>query len=236
MDSLALLLFGEGDVEVEVELAAGRGRPGKCPSHPPLVGLQLRKRRTRHRRERDVMVRQMNDKSVEAIGDRRTGRTPRRVVGPEHEVVDEQLRASGEQIRQRGRARIGLEPVLLVDPHPRQRLTPPRHLVAATGQLLLRLEQFEPRFQPLLACSGHVFRHHCSPLGSLVERPGPTASTVTTAPAHSTMAVRNVGERIVQSTMMAFSPRRTGLSSCDRLGPRYRTVRVTSVTGFRWTR
>jgi hypothetical protein len=58
------------------------------------------------------------------------------------------------------------------------------------------------------------------PWMSFVEWPGPTASTVTTAPAHSTTAVRNVGERIVQSTMtVAFSLRRTGLPSCDRLGP-----------------
>jgi hypothetical protein len=31
------LLLGERDVEVEVEITAERGRPGKRPSHPPLV-------------------------------------------------------------------------------------------------------------------------------------------------------------------------------------------------------
>ncbi len=90
---LALLLLGEGDVEVGVEIAAERGRPGKRPPHPLLVRLQLGERRPRHRRERDVVVRQMDDEAVEPVRDRRAGRTPRLVVGPEHEVVDEELRA-----------------------------------------------------------------------------------------------------------------------------------------------
>src|SRR6185437_4326716 len=37
--------------------------------------------------------------------------------------------------------------------------------------------------------------------GSGRRSPGPTASTVTTAPAHSTTAARNIGERIAQSIM-----------------------------------
>ena len=90
---LALLLFGDRDVEVEVEVAAQRGRPGKRPPHPPLVRLQLRERRPRHRRQRDVVVRQVDDGAVEPVGDRRARRTARRVVRPEHEVVDEELRA-----------------------------------------------------------------------------------------------------------------------------------------------
>src|ERR687892_1411533 len=89
--SLALLLLGEPDAEVEVEVAAERGRPGDRPPHPPLVRLQLRERRPRHRRKRDVVVGQVDDEAVEPVRDRRAGRTPRRVVGPEHEVVDEEL-------------------------------------------------------------------------------------------------------------------------------------------------
>src|SRR5947209_7507127 len=38
-DTLMLLLLGDRHVEVEVEIAAERGRPGKGPLHPPLVGL-----------------------------------------------------------------------------------------------------------------------------------------------------------------------------------------------------
>ena len=151
---LALLLLGERDVEVEVEVAAERGRPGKRPPHPPLVRLQLRERRPRHRRKRDVVVRQVDDEAVEPVRDRRAGRTPRRVVGPEHEVVDEELRAPSEEVCQRGAPFIGLESVLLVDPDPRQLLPPPRQLVAAPRQLLLLLEQLEPRCKPFFTCPG----------------------------------------------------------------------------------
>ena len=159
---LALLLLGERDVEVEVEVAAERGRPGKRPPHPPLVRLQLRERRPRHRRKRDVVVGQVDDEAVEPVRDRRAGRTPRRVVGPEHEVVDEELRAPSEEVCQRGAPLVGLESILLVDPNPRQLLPPPRQLVAAPRQLLLRLEQLEPRCEPLFTCPGHVLRHRSS--------------------------------------------------------------------------
>src|SRR3989442_3513114 len=50
----------------------------------------------------NVVVGQVNDEAVEPARDRRAGRTPRRVVGPEHEVVDEELRAPAEEVCQRG--------------------------------------------------------------------------------------------------------------------------------------
>jgi hypothetical protein len=163
---LALLLLGEPDVEVEVEVAAERRRPGKRPVHPPLVCLQLRKRRARHRPEHHVMVGQVNNDALEPVRDSRAGRTPRRVVGPEHEVVDEELRTPSEEVCQRGAPFIGLESVLLVDPNPRQFLPPPRQFVAAPRELLLRLEQLETRCQPLFKCPGPVLRHPCCLLPS----------------------------------------------------------------------
>src|SRR5262245_13956698 len=42
--ALALLLLGEPDIEVGVEVGVERGRPRKRPTHPLLVGLQLRER------------------------------------------------------------------------------------------------------------------------------------------------------------------------------------------------
>ena len=164
--SLALLLLGELDVEVEVELAAERGCPGERPPHPPLVLLQLLERRPRDSPEHHVMIGQVNYEPVEAVRDRRAGRTARRVVGPEHEVVDEELRAPSEEVRQQGAAFISLKSVLLVDPNPRQLLTSPRQLVAAPRELLLRLKQLEPRCQPLFTCPGPVLRHRCCLLPS----------------------------------------------------------------------
>src|SRR4029077_20268993 len=89
--SRALLLLDERDVKVEVELAVERGDPGKGPSHSTLVGLQLREWRQRHRRKCDVVVRQMDGEAVEPVRDRRAGGAPSLEVGPEHEVVDEEL-------------------------------------------------------------------------------------------------------------------------------------------------
>jgi hypothetical protein len=164
---LALLLLSELDVEVEVEVAAERGCPGKRPPHPPLVRLQLCERRPRDSPEHHIMVGQVNYEPVEAVRDRRAGRTPRRVVGPEHEVVDEELRVPSEEVCQRGTPLVGLESILLVDPNPRQfLLPPPRQLVAAPRELLLRLEQLEPRCQPLFTCPGPVLRHRCCLLPS----------------------------------------------------------------------
>ena len=140
---------------------------GKRPSHPPLVRLQLRERRPRDRPEHHVMVGQVHREAVEPVRDRRAGRTSRRVVGPEHEVVDEELRAPSEEVCERGAPLVGLESILLVDPDPRQLLPPPRQLVAAPRELLLRLEQLEPRCEPLFPCSGLVFRHRSSLLSSV---------------------------------------------------------------------
>ena len=72
------------------------------------------------------MVRQVDDDAVVPVRDCRAGRTPRRVVGAEHEVVNEELRAPLEEVCQRGAPLVGLELVLLVDPDPRQLLAPPR--------------------------------------------------------------------------------------------------------------
>src|SRR5205807_3136408 len=104
------------------------------------------------------------DGAAETGRDRRAGRTSRCVVGPEHEVVDEELRAPLEEVCQRGAPVVGLECVLLVDPDPRQLLPSPRQLVAAPRQLLLRLKQLEPRCEPLFTCPGHMLRHGCPPL------------------------------------------------------------------------
>src|SRR5207244_11618473 len=143
--------------------------------HPPLVRPQLRERRPRHRRERDVVVGQVDDEAVEPVRDGRAVRTPRRVVGPEHEVVDEELRAPSEEVRQRGAPLVGLESILLVDPHTRQLLPPPRQVVAPPRELLLRLEQLEPGREPLFTCPGSVLRHRSCP--PLARRRAPAATS-----------------------------------------------------------
>src|SRR5581483_5666050 len=60
---------------------------------------------------------------------------------------------------QRRVAVVGLEPVVLVDPDPRELLPEASHLVAAVGQLLLGVEQRAPRREPLLTRRRAVGRH-----------------------------------------------------------------------------
>src|SRR5207249_9953614 len=113
-------------------------------------------------RKRDVVVGEVDDGAAEPVRDRRAGRTSCLVVGPEHEVIDEELRAPLEEVCQRGAPLFGLESILLVDPHPRQLLPPARQLVAAPRQLLLSLEQLEPSREPLFTCPGYMLCHRSS--------------------------------------------------------------------------
>src|ERR1051325_10003549 len=159
--SRPLLLLGDRDIEVEVEVAAKRRRPRKIPPHPPLEALQLRERCPRYRPEHHIVVGEVHGEPVKAVRDRRAGRTAGGVVGPGHEMVDEELRAPAEEIGQRGAPLIGIEPVLFVDRDPGQLLPPPPELVAASREFLLRLEQFEPRRKPLFACPSLVSWHRC---------------------------------------------------------------------------
>src|SRR5262245_5263126 len=123
------------------------------------------------------MVGKVHGNSVETVRDRRTGRAPGFIVGPEHEVIDEELRTSSKEVRERGAPLLGFELVLLVDPDPRQLLPPPRQLVALTCEVLLRFEQLEPRCEPLFAGSGLVCRHRLLTRVSLViPSPSPPSS------------------------------------------------------------
>ena len=97
------------------------------------------------------MVCQVSHGAVEPVGNRRARRAAGRVLGPEHEVIDEQLRASGEELSERRRAVIRLEAVLLVDSNPGQFLPPPRQLIAPPSKILLGLEQFFPDRNPFLS-------------------------------------------------------------------------------------
>ena len=112
------------------------------------------------------MVGQMHGDPVEPVRDRRARRAPCGVIGPEHEVIDEKLRASPEEIGERGFALVGLESILLNNAHPRQFLPPPCDLVAAPCQLFLGLEQIETGGKPFFTCSslviGHCFSLVCS--------------------------------------------------------------------------
>ena len=116
--AFALLLVGQRHGEIPVEVAVERGGPGEDPAHALPEGLQLGQRGAGDGPEHHVMVGEMDGKTVEAVSDRRAGRAAGRVVGAEHEMVDEQLRAALEQMREGGAAFLGVEAILLVDLYP----------------------------------------------------------------------------------------------------------------------
>src|SRR5258708_33287515 len=157
------LLLGDRRLEVVVEVVVERRRPGEAPAHAPLVRLQFRERSSRHRAECDVVIREVDDGPVDPVRDGGAGRTPCRVLGPEHEVIDEELRTSSEEIGEGRCALVCLEAVLLVDSNPGQLLPRPRQFVATLRQRLLGLEQLQPGRQPLFTGSGLVIGHCVSP-------------------------------------------------------------------------
>ncbi len=76
-----------------------------------------------------------------------------------HEVVDDQLRASVEELGQGPRAFVGLEAVLLLDRDPGQLLWLSSELVTAAGQLLLTLQQPLAGLRPLLAAANRMLTY-----------------------------------------------------------------------------
>ena len=79
----------------------------------------------------------MGRDAVEPVGDRRAGGAAGLVIRPEHEVIDQELRAAPEEIRQAGAPLLGLEFVALLDPDPGQLLAPLRQRVALPGFALV---------------------------------------------------------------------------------------------------
>ena len=92
----------------------------------------------------------------------------------EHEVVDEQLRPTVEELGERLRPRLGLEAVVLLDRHPGELAPLTRELVAAAGELLLLGEQLlAGRIEFLLGtdlCSGIASHSRFKVIGDYPEQ------------------------------------------------------------------
>ena len=102
---------------------------------------------------------EMRGKAIEPVGNGRAGRAARLVIGPEHEMVDEKLRAAAEEIGERGAALVSVETIGLVDTHPGQFLAPARQFVALLGQRLFVFQQGDAGLKPRLARTGLVCGH-----------------------------------------------------------------------------
>src|SRR3954454_10371758 len=82
------------------------------------------------------------------------------VIGSVHDVVGQELGAAVEELRERLRAVLGLEDVLLRDRNPGKRTAFLRGLAAEPGVLGLELRELIAGCLPLLLCADRVLRHH----------------------------------------------------------------------------
>src|SRR5450755_3207496 len=102
----------------------------------------------------------MHPRSVQFVPQVRASRAGAElVIGPEHDVVGEQLRASVEELRERLLPVLGVEPVLLLHRNP-GKLTPLLgHLLAELRVLGLELRECITTRLPFLAGSNLVVGH-----------------------------------------------------------------------------
>ena len=81
---------------------------------------------------------------------------------PEHEVLDDQLAAPAEKVRERNASAPALEAVVLFDLHPRKRPAFRRERVHLAGELFFFREEFRPGGEPFGARGNRVIRISCS--------------------------------------------------------------------------
>ena len=155
-DALVLLFFGEGGVEVGVEVGIGAGGPGEGPAHAFFVGEEFGEWGAGDAGEGDVVVGEVGDEVVEAVGDGGAGDAAGGVVGAEHEMVDEELGATLEEIGECGGAGVGFEVVGFFDFYPGELLAFLGEFVAAAGEIFVFLEEGEAGGEPFFVGGGGV--------------------------------------------------------------------------------
>jgi hypothetical protein len=193
-----------------------RGHPLELPAHAPAKALDLRQRRARDGHEGDVTMRQVNVHAVAVVGHEGAARAALLPPWGEHEVLHQQLAPPFEQLAERAPTLGRVEDVALVDAHPRQRAALAGDLVAQGRQLLFAREQrlalgnpFVPGYDAMI-------------LGARLGDGG--------SPGYVRRHCFVLLAWGIRSLVGAVG------GSHDTLSAGYRMVRVTSVSGFRWTR
>src|ERR1700694_2241251 len=160
LGDLLRLLRGQREPVVEGEVGVVSGHVWKLPTHPPLVSRQPSYRRPRKTDQRHVAVAQVDERAVEPVGQAgAAGARADRVVGAEHDVVGEQLRAAVEKLGECLLAVLGVELVLLLDPDPGQIAPRSRDLLVPLRLLGLELGEVVSGCLPFLAGSDLVLGH-----------------------------------------------------------------------------
>src|SRR5262249_5524587 len=95
-------LFGRKiGAEIAIEAAARTaGHPLEAPAHAFLERLELFERRARHRGEIGVAGIEMHDGALEIVRPERAALAGGVPIGVEHQVIDDELRAAAEEIRE----------------------------------------------------------------------------------------------------------------------------------------
>ena len=143
-------LFPEGDVEVVVEVALERRHPRKVPTHAFPVGQDLGERRAGHADDADVVMFEMRRRPVDMLGLKRTARTGRLPLRREHEMMDDELRATVEQLGQRLSPMLGVEGIRLFYLHPGKGAPLRGERVARTHMRLFLDEKRSARGDPFV--------------------------------------------------------------------------------------
>src|SRR5580692_7965892 len=131
------LLRGSRRLEVIIEVDAERRHPGEEPAHPFFERGDLRPRRTRHCGKRNIMMLKVLTGPIDVIAQKRATATTLLPPRSEHEVIDDELAASLEQIRERHLPVRPFEEIGLVDLHPGQLTSLPAHFIVFSRGFLL---------------------------------------------------------------------------------------------------
>src|SRR5919197_1245456 len=140
---------------------------------------------------------------VEVVRNRRADRTTSRVRRAEHEVVDHQLGATVEEVREGLRPSGRLEAVLLLDSHPGKLSALSCQLIRLTGMCLLLGEQLVAGRLPLLLRCDLVLRHRltsCVRCTALCLRAADSAMRLIAASRASQSAATWASERVAASS------------------------------------
>src|SRR3979490_3116715 len=99
---------------------------------------------------------EVHEGAVDMIGQKRAA--PATLLPPrtEHEMIDDQLATSLEEIAERLLAVGRVENVVLLDLHPRQLASLGAHLVTEPGEFLLLAQVLLARGEPLISRNGSV--------------------------------------------------------------------------------
>src|SRR5207302_6224068 len=101
----------------------------------------------------------MRGDAVEVVGPEGAAAAADLPVRTVHEVVDDELAALAEEIREHFPAILALEDVFLLDPLPRQVSALPAELITTTGELLFLGEKTRAGGDPVLVTDDSMFGH-----------------------------------------------------------------------------